>query len=275
MAHLLQVGAGSGGMPVLDLLCRDPRITHLTLIELDVYKPHNVERHLFPPSAVGTAKGALAAGWLLERRPELQVRVIACDLLDPEHQPVIEQVAADADIGVCAADNEPAKYHWDHLMRRHGKPWTLGEVLSGGIGGFVHWFQPGGPCYGCVASHLQRSLPVEKEKAPNYSQPGGLVAETTIPAGKASISVIASLHALITLGLMDDPAGYQPGFSSMLFTLQRVPDVFDEAFRPFRFTIPRAPQCLICRPGAATVPNASPEDLDVALDQALARLGDA
>ena len=60
MTHLLQVGAGSGGMPVLDLLCREARVTHLTLIEPDVYKPHNVERHYFPVSAVGKPKGALA-----------------------------------------------------------------------------------------------------------------------------------------------------------------------------------------------------------------------
>ena len=72
-------------------------------------------------------------------------------------------------------------------MRRHGKPWTLGEVLSGGIGGFVHWFVPGGPCYGCVASHLQRSVTVEKPPAPDYPSPGGPVRETTIPASKASI----------------------------------------------------------------------------------------
>ena len=51
MAHLLQVGAGSGGMPVLDMLCREPAITHVTLIEPDIYKPHNVDRHLFPPEA--------------------------------------------------------------------------------------------------------------------------------------------------------------------------------------------------------------------------------
>ena len=74
MAHLLQVGAGSGGMPVLDLLCRDARITRLTLIEPDVYKPHNVERHLFPPSAIGAPKAALAEAWLKERRPDLEPR---------------------------------------------------------------------------------------------------------------------------------------------------------------------------------------------------------
>jgi len=271
MAHLLQVGAGSGGMPVLDLMCRDPRITGVTLIEPDIYKPHNVERHLFPASAVGEPKAELAERWLKERRPDLEVRLLSADLLDPKRAAIIEEEAARADIGVCAADNEAAKFHWDALMRRHGKPWTLGEVLSGGIGGFVHWFVPGGACYGCVASQLQRSVAVEKPAAPDYSQPGGPVQETTIPATKASIQAIASLHALVTLGLLAEGASYAPGFTTLLFTLQRVPDVFEEAFRPYRFRIPRAADCLICQPRPAP---SSLEDLDVALDQALARLGD-
>jgi hypothetical protein len=67
-------------------------------------------------------------------------------------------------------------------------------------------------------------------------------------------------------------AGYQPGFTSLLWTLQRVPEVFDEAFRPYRFRVPRAADCLICQ--ARPTPS-SVEELDVALDQALARLGDA
>lgn len=274
MAHLLQVGAGSGGMPVLDMLCRDERITRVTLVEPDVYKPHNVERHLLPASAVGRSKASLAREWLRERRPDLEVRTLECDLLDPARAPEIDEAAAAADAGVCAADNEPAKYHFDALMRRHQKPWTLGEVLSGGIGGFVHWFVPGGPCYGCVASHLKRSVAVDRPPAPDYSAPGGPVHETTIPAGKASIQAIASLHALVTLGLLADPANYSPGFTTLLFTLQRVPDIFDEAFRPYRFRIPRADECLICRAPAGGEPS-SAEELDVALDQALARLGDA
>jgi hypothetical protein len=158
-------------------------------------------------------------------------------------------------------------------MRRHGKPWTLGEVLSGGIGGFVHWFVPGGPCYGCVASHLQRAVAVDRPATPDYSQPGGPV-ETTVPASKASIEVIAALHAVVTLGLLENPTAYSPGFTTLLLTLQRVPDVFDEPFRPFRFRVPRLAECLICQSGAKPAAS-SPEDLDVALDQALARLGNA
>jgi len=273
MAHVIQVGAGSGGMPVLDLLAREPHIRRVTLIEPDVYKPHNVERHLFPLAAVGEFKAILAEQWLKDRRPDLEVRSLICDLLDPAAQDDINRLTAEADLGVCAADNEPAKYHWDALMRRHAKPWTLGEVLSGGIGGFVHWFVPGGPCYGCVAGHLQRSVAVEQTKAPDYSQPGGAVAETTIPASRAAIQAIASLHALVTLGLLrHGPADYQPGFTSLLLTLERVEQVFEEAFRPYRFRIPRAADCLCCRAEAS---SAASEDLDVALAQALARLGDA
>jgi len=255
-------------MPVLDMVCRDPRITRVTLIEPDVYKPHNVERHVFPLSAVGQPKADLAERWLRERRPELDVQVLACDLLDPARQADIQALAAQADLGVCAADNEPAKYHWDALMRQQAKPWTLGEVLSGGIGGFVHCFVPQGPCYGCVASHLQRSVTVDNAPPPDYSAPGGPVVETTIPASKASIQAVASLHALVTLALL---GGEPPPFTSLLLTLQRVPEVFDEAFRPYRFRVPRAADCLICQ--ARPTPS-SVEELDVALDQALARLGD-
>ena len=110
-----------------------------------MYKPHNVHRHLFPPSAVGRPKAELAAEWLRERRPDLAVEVLVVDLTDPALQPTFEKRSLPTcDVGVCAADNEPAKYHFDALMRPAGKPWTLGEVLSGGIGGWVHRFAPAG-----------------------------------------------------------------------------------------------------------------------------------
>jgi molybdopterin/thiamine biosynthesis adenylyltransferase len=272
VAHLFQVGAGSGGMPVLDMVGRDAQIKRITLVEPDVYKPHNVHRHLFPLSAVGQPKAELARRWLLERRPDLDVQILMCDITDPAQQGALHEIAEDADLGICAADNESAKYHWDHLMRRHSCPWTLGEVLSGGIGGFVHCFVPSGPCYGCVASYLQRSMKVDDSPAPDYSAPGGPVWETTIPASKSSISAIASIHALATLELLDDPPGYVPPFTSLLWTLKRVPGVFEEAFRPYRFRVNRAAGCLICQ--ARPTPSAV-EELDVALDQALARLGDA
>jgi hypothetical protein len=138
-------------------------------------------------------------------------------------------------------------------------------VLSGGIGGWVHVFRPGEACYGCVASHLQRTVSTDNSPPPDYANPQATVAETRIPANKAAINVVASAHATITLGLL---AGADPGFTSLLVPMAKVDGVFAEAWRPFRFRIPRSPECLIC--GAHHAPAG--EDLDVALDQALARL---
>src|ERR1051325_1367761 len=197
MTHLFQVGAGSGGMTVLDIVCRDPRITQVTLVEPDVFKPHNVIRHQFPASAIDAYKVDLAKTWLLERRPDLHVDTLRCNLMDPAFAEKIETAVGVRDLGIFAADNEPAKFHFDALMRRQQKTWTLGEVLSGGIGGFVHWFIPGGACYGCVASHLRRSVKVDDGRPPDYSAPGGPAPETTIPASRAAIETIAALPAQI------------------------------------------------------------------------------
>ncbi|MCI0702392.1 MAG: ThiF family adenylyltransferase [Planctomycetia bacterium] len=307
--HLLQLGAGSGGMAVLDLVARDPRITRITLVEPDVYAPHNVYRHLFPPSAVGQLKAELAAEWVKAIRPDITFEALVADITDPARQSEFKQVAVSCDVGVCAADNEAAKYAFDALMRGAGKPWTLGEVLSGGIGGWVHRFVPGGACYGCVASHLQREVTEQPAgPPPDYSNPSAAQPETTIPATKASIAVIAGLHALVTLeclaGPTPQPPPYREGeknsegsessipsksasdsplpagrgvggvgpndFTSLLFSLQPVPGVFDVAYRPHRLRIARSPTCLICGTPAA-LPTG--EQLDAAVDDALARLG--
>jgi molybdopterin/thiamine biosynthesis adenylyltransferase len=272
MSHVFQVGAGSGGVCVLDLLARDLAVTRITLVEPDIYSPHNVHRHLFPPSGVGRLKAELAAEWVRDIRPDLVLAPLVADLTDPARHAEFLRLAGECDIGVCAVDNEPAKYAFDHLMRAAGRPWTLGEVLSGGIGGWIHRFVPGGPCYGCVASHLQRSVTdAPPSPPPDYANPGAATPETTVPASKASIAVIASLHAAVTLGLLGDDHGLgtKDDFTSLLFTLRRVPGVFDEAYRVFRFRVSRAPGCLICSAGAA---GSTGGNLDVAVDQALGRL---
>ena len=105
-----------------------------------------------------------------------------------------------------------------------------------------------------------------EQTPPDYSAPGGPVPETTIPASRASIEVIAALHAQITLQLLTHGSAYAPGFTSLLFTLEKVDGIFDEAFRTHRFRVPRSAECLICRDA---IP---PANLDAELDDALDRL---
>lgn len=270
--HVFQVGAGSGGIVVLDLLARDPRVTRVTLADPDVYAPHNVYRHLFPPVAVGRAKAELAKEWVRAIRPDLHFDTLLADITHLARRDELAGIAAACDVGVCAVDNEPAKFAFDALMRAAGKPWTLGEVLSGGIGGWVHRFETGSACYGCVASHLQRNVTEQPAgPPPDYSDPHAARREATVPASKASIAVIASLHATVALSQLTAHDGAErPEFTSLLFSLRAVPDVFETAFRTHRFHIPRSPACLTC--GTAP-PTPNGDALDAAVDDALARLG--
>src|SRR4051812_41534826 len=128
MVRIFQVGAGSGGIHVLDSLARDERITHVTLIDHDWYLPHNVTRHPFSaPAKTDQLKVQMAADCRHERRPALLIEPLPLNLCDTEHQRKIEQFVADSATRVCAVDNETAKYHYDALFRHAGKPWTLGE----------------------------------------------------------------------------------------------------------------------------------------------------
>ena len=70
MTTLFQVGAGSGGMPVLDMLSRDPASDAASRWSSRTStRPHNVERHLFPLSDVGRLKAELARDWLRHAGP--------------------------------------------------------------------------------------------------------------------------------------------------------------------------------------------------------------
>lgn len=264
--RLVQIGVGSGGIAVLDALARDQRLTHVTVADPDTFEAHNASRHLFGPRCAGRPKVELARDWLADIRPDLAVEAWPIAAGGPAERPRLLAALALADVAVCAVDREPAKYACDELFRAAKKPWTLGEVLSGGVAGWAHRFTPGGACYGCVASRLGRELPAGDPLHPraDYAQPGAAAPELTVAASKASILATAALHALVTLDLLADggaPAG------SWLLPLAEVPGVFPERFRGRKFDTPRAPNCLIC---GVPAPGG---DLDALVDAALTRLG--
>ena len=267
MATLLQVGFGSGGMAVLDLLCRDARLTHFTLIEPDAYEAHNAARHYFPPSMAGRPKIELAAEHVRRFRPDAELALFPVDLMDADRAAVIAEAFAACDLAVCAVDREPPKFFFNDLCLRFRKAWTLGEVLSGGIGGWLHLFAPGGACYGCASSALRRTVTVETAPPPDYSHPDGANAETRVPASMASVHAVASWQALATLNILDNPPPAE-GWSRLL-TFREVPGVFADAMATKPYVWPRVADCPFCGGGG---PTPIGEDLDAALELAIDRL---
>ena len=67
------------------------RIHKITLIDPDVYEKHNAVRHFFPASNSGQTKVELAAKWLKQFRPGLEVVPLPYDLLAISRQQEIEE----------------------------------------------------------------------------------------------------------------------------------------------------------------------------------------
>ncbi|MSR30285.1 MAG: ThiF family adenylyltransferase [Gemmataceae bacterium] len=263
MAKVIQIGLGSGGMAVLDMLLRFPGLDSLALIEPDILETHNLERHLFTSQAVGKPKLDTALEWVRTRRKDIEVQGFPCWLEDANYRNDLEKVMDGCAAGICAVDNDNAKYLWCSMMRKHKIPWTLGEVLSGGIGGFVHVVSPDGPCYGCISSYLKRENTASANKKPDYSNPEGMVKEARIPASFAAINTIASLHALGTLELLQG----RPDYGSFLFPMEKIDGVFREKWQATRLGVAKNPGCLFCG-----IPPGDIPDADAQLQRKLAEL---
>jgi len=131
MIQLFQVGVGSGGMVVLDLLCRDERVRKITLIDPDVYQPHNVHRHYFPaahpakthrhpPLPFGRARVVRRAGTTLHSTPPIYHETSS--LTTPSHNKVVYIPSPPTTQGY--------KLRQPNLRRPDVSPWSAPKWLS-------------------------------------------------------------------------------------------------------------------------------------------------
>ncbi|HEX7338828.1 MAG TPA: HesA/MoeB/ThiF family protein [Rhodanobacteraceae bacterium] len=137
-AHVLVVGAGGLGVPVLQYLA-GAGVGRITLVDGDTVEEGNLHRQPLYAGAVGQAK-ALAAAQLLRRlNPEVRVdgRVA---WLDPAN--AVDWIAA-ADVVLDCADTYAVSYTLSDVCRAAGKPLILASAL--GLTGYVGGFCAGAP----------------------------------------------------------------------------------------------------------------------------------
>jgi hypothetical protein len=244
--HLVVAGAGSGGSLVLEALATDASLASVAVFDHDTLVPENVVRHLGGHSAVGLPKVEVVRRRLNDLRPDLPVSCHVLDITSPAGEAALDEALGEADVALCGVDNEGAKLAFNTLCLKAGVPWTLGEVLAGGVGGLVHVYRPGeSACYGCVASFLGRRIS-EKPPARDYAAAGeAFPAATRIPASKASIAFIAALHALETARLLTNPR-HAPRGEVTIIGLVEEPGLFEGRYAGRGFEVPRDPDCLLC-----------------------------
>ncbi|WP_192931121.1 HesA/MoeB/ThiF family protein [Gemmobacter serpentinus] len=150
-AHVLVVGAGGLGVPVLQYLA-GAGLGHIALIDPDLVEESNLHRQPIYGAHLGQPKARAAAQYLAVLNPQVRVdpRV---DWLTPANAPGL---IAQADLVLDCADSFAASYTLSDLCLQMSKPLISASVL--GFGGYVGGFCGGAPSLRAVFPDLPETL---------------------------------------------------------------------------------------------------------------------
>lgn len=147
-AHVLVVGAGGLGVPVLQYLA-GAGVGRLTVVDPDTVARENLHRQtLYGERIIGFMKAAAATVALLDLNPEVRVQPVL-GRLDPANAPAL--VAA-ADVVLDCADSFAASYTLSDACRDALKPLVSASAL--GLGGYAGGFCGGAPSLRAVFPDL-------------------------------------------------------------------------------------------------------------------------
>ena len=182
-ARFMVAGCGALGNEVLKNLAL-MGAENLTLVDFDRVEPSNLSRSVLftqEDAAEGRWKVDVAARWLKERNPRLQVRTIRGDVAFDVGLGLVRKM----DVVIGCVDNRWARYCINRLCMRAGIPWVDGGIDS--LEGTVRVFIPGKNCYAC-------NLGPEGLKTLAVRMPCSGVIRRNEAAGKApTTSLIASV----------------------------------------------------------------------------------
>ncbi|MEX2518744.1 MAG: HesA/MoeB/ThiF family protein [Paracoccaceae bacterium] len=198
-AHVLVVGAGGLGAPVLPYLA-GAGVGAITILDNDRVDESNLHRQvIFTETEIGAPKAAAAAARIRALNSEIRV-VAAQDTLRPDN---VARWIAPADIVLDCADSFAASYTLSDACLAAGKPLISASAL--GLSGYA-----GGFCGG--APSLRAVFPDLPEQAANCATAGVL---------GPVVGVIGAMQAQMALacliGLSPSPLGLLARYDALKF----------------------------------------------------------
>lgn len=150
-AHVLVVGAGGLGVPVVQYLA-GAGIGRITMIDPDRVETTNLHRQPIYAAHIGAPKAIAAAEFVRGLNPDVTT-VPIIDWLTPENAPALIDAA---DVVLDCADSFAASYTLSDLCLSSGKPLISASVL--GVAGYVGGFCGGAPSLRAVFPDLPDTL---------------------------------------------------------------------------------------------------------------------
>ena len=165
--HLVVVGLGSGGFPVVQHLAMCGLI-NWTLVDKDILDEENLEKHIAMRKDIGRMKTEIAEEWIIDRNPDASVTRLDIDVTTVEGKQSLAAAIASADAVLCCTDNKNSRLQVNRICLANKTPCVTGLIYRTGFGGDCFLYDPdNSACYDCF---LEQATEVSVERMMDSSK---------------------------------------------------------------------------------------------------------
>lgn len=215
--RILVIGLGSFGSQISIELAK-AGVGHFALMDFDRVELHNLSRHTATVHDLGRLKTNVIEEAILGKNPYAKVDKFPVNI--NENLPLLYEEVENADLVICATDNNTSRFNISGALVEKGKVGIFGRAITRAEGGDVFRYRPGGPCYCCIvgAGNLQEE---EISDVASARRDGRIAAYVSAEDAEAMVQVGLSsdiepiCNMMVKLALVELSRGRESGISSL------------------------------------------------------------
>lgn len=149
--HVVIIGLGSFGSQIAIELAK-AGVGEFSLVDFDRVELHNLARHICFVKDLGRLKTDAVAESILGKNPYAKVHKYPLDV--NKNRMELATIVRNADLVVCATDNNPSRFALSQALFDFQKVGIFGRAFTRAEGGDVFVYRPGQACYSCMVGNI-------------------------------------------------------------------------------------------------------------------------